>query len=1357
MLIIHLKMRLLLILILLGIFSGVLFASDLLITRQLASLEVVKGGTIKILPDYLEVEGVTNPEDLQIIILEGENYSFSGDTVFADSEFLGEIHVNLQVSESEFLSNIFNLSIYIIGGESNVEFANGGFELGDKSNWSSRNELSTLIVSADTAASEVYSGRYALRIDYIGLGYLRTSGTTYFNVVQGYEYEMVFYAKSSKGGSAWLVAMTSGGNDPLYDHKEPFTISQNWERYSYKLTSPITGTFGCKFEFSTIDTFWLDNIYLIETRYASLPFYYSDVYVSSTEGNDSNDGSKASPVKTISQALSGLQKGSRVILREGRYHEENVVSITGSESAPVTISAYPGEEAILDGTVVVDGTWEHQEGNIWKIRITNQEVLNYGAQQIWIDGRMMKVARWPNNKGTFADDFNFDYTAREPEPGTNWDMETTFVSLEDDFSLVSADSDIATWKSEGIGIQSLGGTGIDFTGAMVALKMGYETVLEEIVSHAVGDDIFVSSSTEGKNRNELLTLGKQYFYILAHKDCLDDADEWYFDASTNDLYLYTADGQDPGGKELRMKTQNLALQINNSSYVILDNLNFFGTHFRVENSINIEINNSIFEYPSYYPAMLKTRTLSYSPHIMTNSSIRVFNCEFRYFDGTALYFDGSNTYAPVLENTLLHNGRFNHMVNFFKCKGGYAAHNTVYVSERGNGIKFFKSPYGHFVAEYNYMHNLATHRSDASCIQVQSGSQNYDTLRYNWFHDTENKGIRFDGEPAGRLGTMFANVGWDLWQGLQVKGDSQNVVNNTFFDCSKRCDITVLAAEDFGGNDGTWTYNNAAERMSGHRVRTVVEYPLPGNVGNNWNGFITGLDIATVIRDPENWDFRPQDGSDLVDKGYILEPFVKDWIGESRDIGAYEFGDTIYWIPGRKAEKATMPIPPNGTASAMADCDLMWLEALGTKKHRVYLGNSTSNMELVSEQHSNIYNPGDLDPTTTYFWRVDEVLDDGIVTGDTWYFVPNGTQKDSSDLPVSYLEDFNKSDDDANFEPWDENIWEPEYMTQDSTYVVNDSLKIWPAAGRIDYANYFKLKGINMILRPHPFMEFHYNVPEGINSIPVALNVNSEGLSGTPVLFDILISESNGWAFININEVFENWDQENPDKEWKHLQDIDVWFFPETNFNGTEEITIDDFMLGFRCLTKRDFDIEIIGQDTIITEVGIPFYMSVDKLELGLISTEFPEEIFLIVDPYALPGLPKVNVSEAPGFENNSNIITPTALNVNPILVPVVVEIGEKQSGTYDFKVFIHEIPVDKNDMTFLPLKIYPNPFDHGFFLENAESVERLKIYNMSGVLLRSVGEATGFINMDGFDAGVYLIEVQFRNGDRQHSKLIKK
>ncbi|MCP4312432.1 MAG: T9SS type A sorting domain-containing protein, partial [Bacteroidetes bacterium] len=318
------------------------------------------------------------------------------------------------------------------------------------------------------------------------------------------------------------------------------------------------------------------------------------------------------------------------------------------------------------------------------------------------------------------------------------------------------------------------------------------------------------------------------------------------------------------------------------------------------------------------------------------------------------------------------------------------------------------------------------------------------------------------------------------------------------------------------------------------------------------------------------------------------------------------------------------------------------------------------------------------------------------------------------------------------------------------------SLKIWPAAGRTAFSNKFKLKGINMILRPHPLMEFAYAVPAGTTTIPVALNVTSEGTEGTAVLIDIPITDSRGSVFVNIDEVFEMWDQENPGKEWKHLQDIDVWFFPETSFTGSEEITIDDFMLGFNCLTKRDFEIEISGQDTIITEVGIPFYMSVDKLDLSLISSEFPGERFPVTDPYALPGYPRVNIYEGEGYEVNSNIITPGALDVNPIIMPVDVVIGGKQTAPYDFRIYIHEFIAGREDLSQSRVEIYPNPFNEGFHIKNFENIKRLKVYSRSGTLVKSTGPKRGFVDMSGLEPGLFLLEIHLVNGERHYAKLMK-
>jgi len=111
---------------------------------------------------------------------------------------------------------------------------------------------------------------------------------------------------------------------------------------------------------------------------------------------------------------------------------------------------------------------------------------------------------------------------------------------------------------------------------------------------------------------------------------------------------------------------------------------------------------------------------------------------------------------------------------------------------------------------------------------------------------------------------------------------------------------------------------------------------------------------------------------------------------------------------------------------------------------------------------------------------------------------------------------------------------------------------------------------------------------------------------------------------------------------------------------------------------------------------------------------------------------------------------------MNPVLVPVDVVAGEKQTPQFDFKVYIGEIVAGKTEAPQSLLRIYPNPFGDGFFAENPGNVERFSIYNLSGYLVKVLEEVTGHVDMTGFESGIYVIEVLFSNGDRQHTKLVK-
>jgi hypothetical protein len=80
---------------------------------------------------------------------------------------------------------------------------------------------------------------------------------------------------------------------------------------------------------------------------ASGPGFYVDVQ----RGDDRNDGKETAPWRSIGHALGKLAPGSTLYLRGGVYYENVAVRLTGRAKAPITLRSYPGEQAIIDGSL----------------------------------------------------------------------------------------------------------------------------------------------------------------------------------------------------------------------------------------------------------------------------------------------------------------------------------------------------------------------------------------------------------------------------------------------------------------------------------------------------------------------------------------------------------------------------------------------------------------------------------------------------------------------------------------------------------------------------------------------------------------------------------------------------------------------------------------------------------------------------------------------------------------------------------------------------------------------------------------------------------------------------------------------
>ena len=95
--------------------------------------------------------------------------------------------------------------------------------------------------------------------------------------------------------------------------------------------------------------------------------------------------------------------------------------------------------------------------------------------------------------------------------------------------------------------------------------------------------------------------------------------------------------------------------------------------------------------------------------------------------------------------------------------------------------------------------------------------------------------------------------------------------------------------------------------------------------------------------------------------------------------------------------KVRDPSPRHNATGVSRDTNLEWAEVSDATGYRVYFGTDSSpdDGEFKRKQNGTRFDPGTLEPGTTYYWRVDSENDDDTTTGNVWKFRTAG-----SDIPT---------------------------------------------------------------------------------------------------------------------------------------------------------------------------------------------------------------------------------------------------------------------------------------------------------------------------------------------------------------------
>jgi hypothetical protein len=197
---------------------------------------------------------------------------------------------------------------------------------------------------------------------------------------------------------------------------------------------------------------------------------------------------------------------------------------------------------------------------------------------------------------------------------------------------------------------------------------------------------------------------------------------------------------------------------------------------------------------------------------------------------------------------------------------------------------------------------------------------------------------------------------------------------------------------------------------------------------NPWAG-IGNIDEDPFFADPENGDYHlksqagrwnPASQSWVIDQ--VSSPCIDagdpgDSVGLERfpngsriNIGAYGGTPEASLSPAQSPTiygKASNPYPADGARNVDVNVTLSWTAGFDGALHTVYLGTdfdqvrqSNLGSTLVGQQSGTNYDPGTLGYNQTYYWRVDEVDNQGMtITGEVWSFTTapfSGTPKGRS-------------------------------------------------------------------------------------------------------------------------------------------------------------------------------------------------------------------------------------------------------------------------------------------------------------------------------------------------------------------------
>ena len=662
-------------------------------------------------------------------------------------------------------------------------------------------------------------------------------------------------------------------------------------------------------------------LYGLAATLLGLPLVHGANYYVSPSGFDGASGALNQPFQTIQKAASVMVAGDTAYIRGGVYRETVTPANSGAESAPVTFMPYNGEPVTVSGADVIPAnSWTLSSGSIYKAPMSWD--LGDGNNQVFLDGKMMIEARWPNttldvSNPKLAHIANRSYVAGTPlavgtitdpslpsRPANYWNGATIHISLLN----VPWDQGAGYFWQTGTVVSSTAGQ-LSFTWTQVVYP----------------------NWPYGPQPNVPGPMNP--YYLTGELSELDAAGEWFLDSASSRLYFWTPAGDSPAQHLAEAKRRQFAFDLSGRSFITIQGLNTFAATINSDpNSQYLVLDGLNAQYLSHYsllpgaqPNLVEIQPGGAYPNFagMPGGSGIILNGNNDVLRNSSIAFSAGNGVTVIggghrVFNNVIHDADYIGAdtspvaVAFYDPLTLFIiAWNTIYNSgSQGiwdgffGGDGFYGPQPGDGRILHNEIYNYALQVSQTGCTYTYQTSVQGSEIAYNRCHDSSatahlGMGLNFDSAISNFI--VHHNVVWNVPRSLNLGASSGNngFYNNTF------------AGTDYGMTPllppgqtlplpGTALENNIFTAA----IQVITGAVLQENI-------LAGTDPQFV--DPADGNFQLEPTSPAIGAGVAIPPYTDGFTGPAPDIGAYDHTKPA-WKAGVQAAAYTVSAASYGPA-----------------------------------------------------------------------------------------------------------------------------------------------------------------------------------------------------------------------------------------------------------------------------------------------------------------------------------------------------------------------------------------------------------------------------------------------------------